>query len=208
VLTCKNINVPMVTYGYLPKGGRGDIVSIDNKLGVKLILEHLRNVGVKTVGYAGGYEHAEKDDIRRQIFLDLISPAGLTTKAEWNRCVNINGEEGGKLLFEGFINSGKLPEAIVCYNDWNAIGLVKTALENSVDIPGQLKVTGFDNLLISEYFKVPVTTIDCDIPSLARESVDMLVKRQQGYIGKVETVCVKPRLIVRESTGGNHQTII
>jgi len=175
-----------------------DYIAMNNEQGVKAVLEHLRNTGVKTVGYARGVKTSNKT-IRKDAFLNNVESFGLTTNKKWILNVKKDGEDGGKELFRKFADLKERPEALVFYNDWNAIGFIETALNSGVDIPRELRVTGFDNLPLSKFYKVPLTTVDYNLPNLASQAHKMLSKRITNISMKRQEYIADCTLIIRKS---------
>jgi DNA-binding LacI/PurR family transcriptional regulator len=66
-----------------------------------------------------------------------------------------------------------------------------------LDIPGELSITGYDDLYVSSLLHVPLTTVRFSRKESARKIIDILLK---GRTGKFETAVVQTRLIVRQST--------
>src|SRR5262249_13838375 len=52
------------------------------------------------------------------------------------------------LLREGLPGTGRVPTAIVGFNDWCALGVLRAAAAAGVAVPGDLSVIGFDNTLL------------------------------------------------------------
>lgn len=67
-------------------------------------------------------------------------------------------EEGAKAALQ-FMDEQCAATAIQAVNDLVAIGAASVLLDQGVRIPQDLSVTGFGNILTSEYFRVPLTTV-------------------------------------------------
>ena len=82
-----------------------------------------------------------------------------------------------------------------------AIGALHYAADQGLAVPRQLSVTGFDNILFSKFTLPELTTVD--LPKL--ECGAMAFELLQQMLGHPErqgqSVQVKARLIVRQSTG-------
>lgn len=52
------------------------------------------------------------------------------------------------------------PDAIICFNDETAVGVIRYLLEHGINVPQDLQISGGDNILLAEYGEVPVTTFD------------------------------------------------
>src|SRR3989339_596367 len=169
--------IPLVWCGGIPADSENDRVTIDNKKGMLLLVEHLISLELKN------------------ILADKI----IKVRDEWFVCSDVSGEEGEHNLFERFLKNG-LPEAIICYNDLTAAGIINAALENKISVPERLKITGFDNIGLSRFFKVPITTVNYKIAVIAEQALELLLKRISGSRENTVTAIIEPELIVRQST--------
>ncbi len=196
-ITIKNSGIPALWLTHAPECKTLDYIAMNNEEGIKAVLQHLHDAKVKTVGYAKGAK--TKFSLRKNAFLDKIKTFDLQTDKKWILETKKEGEEGGRHLFKKFINLKVKPEALVFYNDWNAIGFIETALSYGMDIPGDLRVTGFDNLPLSKFYKVPLTTVDYNLPDLAAQAHKMLSKRISNISMKRQEYIAECSLIARKS---------
>ena len=89
-------------------------------------------------------------------------------------------------------------DGIFCGNDLIAIGAIKAIKEKNIIIPQQMKVIGFDDILISKYIEPPLTTMKQPTYKMGEESVRMLIDLICNK--KVEkTIILKTELIRRLS---------
>lgn len=90
--------------------------------------------------------------------------------------------------------------AVVCANDLVAYGLLQWAQEADIDVPGQLAVTGFDDLPYSAVTTPPLTTVNQPIGELAEGTLELLTQRvDQPDLPKRE-VRFHGQVIIRSST--------
>ena len=73
-----------------------------------------------------------------------------------------------------------LPDAFVCANDEMAIGLMATLQEGGVRIPGQVLISGFDNLTSAELSSPRLTTVHADNHRLDYYAADVLMRMIHG----------------------------
>ena len=194
----KNSDIPAVWLSSVPECKTIDYIVMNNEQGIKAVLEHLRNSRINTVGYAEGWNQS-KFSIRKETFSENISQYGLSTEDSWILKIKNGGESGGRELFELFTQLEKRPEALVCYNDWNAIGFIEAALDYGIKIPQELRVIGFDNLMLSKFFRVPLTTVDCNLPALAAKAYKMISARINNLSMERQVYIEDCSLIVRKS---------
>jgi DNA-binding LacI/PurR family transcriptional regulator len=88
--------------------------------------------------------------------------------------------------------------AVQCVNDLVAIGCAETLLGQGVNIPGDISIVGFGNVLIAEHFRVPLTTISQPKFRLGIAAMDVMLKLMHNE--RVEPRRMPAELIVRETT--------
>jgi len=52
------------------------------------------------------------------------------------------------------------PDAVICCNDETAVGIARCCISRGIRIPGELMIAGGDNITLSEYSQIPLTTFD------------------------------------------------
>jgi DNA-binding LacI/PurR family transcriptional regulator len=81
-----------------------------------------------------------------------------------------------------------------------ALGFIQAAAEESISVPGDVAVVGYDDVAVARYAAVPLTTIHQPVDHIGRLAVEIIQKRiDKSDIGN-RTV-LKPSLIVRDSCG-------
>ncbi|GAA3942543.1 LacI family DNA-binding transcriptional regulator [Microbacterium soli] len=72
------------------------------------------------------------------------------------------------------------PTAIVCGNDIVAIGALNAARDLGWNVPEDITVVAFDDIPAAGWSVISLTTVHCDLPTLARVSVQTLKKAIDG----------------------------
>lgn len=106
-------------------------------------------------------------------------------------------EDGAKAALQ-MLNEGVRPTAIQAVSDLVAIGCAEILLQQGVNIPEDISVMGFGNILTAEYYRVPLTTVRQPKARLGIAAVEAMMKLIRG-----ETLQVKrlgADLIERKST--------
>ncbi|MFD0694688.1 LacI family DNA-binding transcriptional regulator [Paenibacillus sp. GCM10027628] len=91
--------------------------------------------------------------------------------------------------------------AIFATNDMIALGAMKFLLEQSVSIPGQVSVMGFDGIDFSAMFSPSLTTIRVNMEDMGTSAFEMLDRLIRKEPVDVSNMVFEPQLIVRQSTG-------
>ena len=75
---------------------------------------------------------------------------------------------------------GERPTAIICGNDHIALGVLREAEELGIAIPGELSVTGFDDLEIAKEIRPALTTMRVDTYEIGRLAAQYLLDALDG----------------------------
>lgn len=137
----KDSGVPILSIeGQLP--GVPSIIT-ENYNGMHGLMEHFAKVHkVKKFVYVRGIDGNKEDAVRQKAFYDAIDEFGL-------ECIGmLNGQFGYSVAYDEtqkWIDKGcEIPDVFVCANDHMAIGVMTALYKNGIDVPNQVKVTGFD----------------------------------------------------------------
>jgi LacI family transcriptional regulator len=90
------------------------------------------------------------------------------------------------------------PTAVVCYNDQQAVGIIRAARRLNVAVPGRLSVVGFGDRELSRVVDPALTTQRLPALDIGCEAATMIAELIEGR--PVESVTVPCELVVREST--------
>jgi len=107
-------------------------------------------------------------------------------------------EDGQKTALQ-MLNEDAHPTAIQGFNDLVAIGAASVLLNQGVKIPQEISVTGFGNTLLSEHFRVPLTTMRQPKFRLGVAAMEMMSKLLRG--DPAESRRMDAEIITRASVG-------
>jgi LacI family transcriptional regulator len=95
----------------------------------------------------------------------------------------------------------KLPQAIVCANDEVALGTQLAAEELGLTVPGDLAVTGWDDVMTARYVVPGLTTVRQPVRELGAFAADRLHERITGAPVLRDTRIIPTELVIRSSCG-------
>jgi LacI family transcriptional regulator len=90
--------------------------------------------------------------------------------------------------------------AVFAVADIMAIGIMKAFLEEGIKIPERLSIIGFDNIKFGQYMVPGLTTIGQDIMKKGKIAAEMIVKDLKNGVRGNDSITLRPRLVIREST--------
>ena len=78
-------------------------------------------------------------------------------------------------------------DCIFACSDWRAYGALVALRNKNIPVPGQIKVMGYDGILISRYSQLPLTTIQQNPDMLATAAADKILSLMKGEEPEHET---------------------
>ena len=104
----------------------------------------------------------------------------------------------GSTAAEHFLEEETKATAVQAVNDLVAIGAANIFLERGFKIPSDLSVAGFGNILTSEHYRVPLTTVRQPKFRLGMAAFDTMLKLLAGE--RPESQRIVAEVLVRQST--------
>lgn len=116
---------------------QGDFVGVDNYGGMRLILEHLAERGVRRVVLASSDNANAAGRTRREAYETLVEELGLNPD---KHVIGNFSIETGREAAEELLARESLPDAIVAGSDLIAIGLIARLKQSEVRVPSDVLV--------------------------------------------------------------------
>lgn len=186
-------------------------VEIDDSEGIEELVRHLLSTGHRRIafvafetGLTGGYRTWRGPVLRRmQGAIAGLSSAGLTPESEGISVLEVPcTRAGGAAAFRELWGGDDRPTAIVAFSDIIALGIVEAAREAQVGVPGDVSVSGFDDLIEASWISPALTTIRQPIAAKGRLAAEYLVDAIAGGEGSRDhSHRLSTTLLLRESTG-------
>ncbi len=178
-------------------------VLIDDENSMESITEHLiEEHHFKDLFYVSGIK-GHPDAVKRlNCFKRTLAKYGLELKEE-NLYHGDFWRGSGDRIVDTIIErrkGGKLPEAIVCANDYMAISVCHALQARGYEIPKDVVVTGFDDIDEVSYTIPTITSVKMDVKEMAEMASNMFIRlSQKKKVDKYEYV--KTTVIPRQSCG-------
>ncbi len=177
-----SIGLPYVYTWAVDRARRHSSVGFDNRAAGRMIAEYLLQLGHKRIGMVCGV--LAGNDRARDRMLGVkaaMERAGLALPPE---CVVQaayslqSGREGLAALLRR-----QRVSAVVCGNDVLAIGAIQEAQRMGLDVPGDLSVTGFDDMEFATVITPALTTVRFPIAEIGMETARHVIERLDGKTG-------------------------
>ncbi len=178
-----------------PPIGEIDSVNADNHDSAVALADHLLAGGARSICFVGDPESAP-DVAERWEALRGQAAAGAAT-VELLRCDDL-GETAGVAVAEQVLARDHLPDAIACANDELALGLLLRLRSAGIDVPGQVQVTGWDDVMAAGY--AGLTTVRQPMRELGATAARLLDDLITGNRPEPRHELLATELVLRGST--------
>jgi DNA-binding LacI/PurR family transcriptional regulator len=193
-------SVPIVLYDVGIPGRNVSNIKVRYGKSIHKVVDYLHSIGHRRMAFVG--HHTELDPLqeRKRAFLDTMKRyAG---EVEHSIATDRDGPLGGQQATRQLLASGFHPTAIICVNDFMALGVLKELREQGFSVPKDVSVTGYDNISLSEFACPPLTTVNIPRETIGRLAFTALVPEQnQEAEVRGREFLIDPELVIRESTG-------
>ncbi len=191
------LGLPFVVVGPSLEDDPTPTLGVEDAPGVRAAVAHLVGLGHRHIAHVSGPQTMVHGRSRRTAWAQALAEAGLPEGI----CVEADfSAESGAAATRTLLDLAEPPTAIVFANDLMAMAGLSLAVSRGVNVPGELSVTGFDDMEISAHLQPSLTTVSTDVVAWGRAAATQLLEMVDGVT--VSPVDLPPaRLVVRASTG-------
>ena len=200
----KNTPCPVITLGTV-KEGTFSIVN-DQELSFAEVIRHLTEKhGCRDIVHVAGPRTRSFCVERIDIFQSTMSALGLPCGEDRIYEGTLRpecGEDVVPAILADYEARGgrKLPDAILCVNDYTAIGVMESLEKRGYSVPGDVIVTGYDDILRARFTEPSLTTSAQPFFQVGQTGIEILKKLLRGET--VEPVVKVPSVLyLRQSCG-------
>lgn len=194
-------DIPIVTM-MRPLDDRFSYVGPDNRLGARLLGEHLCSLGVRSVALVGG-------PARSSARADRVAGlrAGLGTDIEFDSgdatTTQTNYSDAGQEAMAHIFDQGRLPDAVVGYSDIVAMGMYVEIHRRGLQPGRDVAVAGFDDIVMSSWLTPPLTSAAMWSEQVGMAASQLILSAiDDGPPDPPVTQLIEPALRLRNSTLG------
>lgn len=175
-----------------------DTVSIDDRLGAHLVVDHLADLGHRRIAHIDGGPGAGARK-RREGYKTAMEQRGLS---EHVRIVaGAYSEQAGTAGVDQLLGNGEIPTAIFAANDLMATGVLNRLQFEGLRVPDDVSLVGFDNTAVAALHQMSLTTVDQPCELLGRLAARYLIERLDGEREAAVHELLTPSLVCRNTSG-------
>ena len=191
--------VPLVFVDVGPDFPGVSNIKINYQSGIRQGVQHLAALRHRQIAFITGPLNLKSAQARRSAFEKSMEEISLVPG------LIVEGDhtmEGGMRLLTQLVESRIRPTAVMCSNDMTAIGVMREAYDQGINVPQDLSVIGFDDVRLAQFITPPLTTVRMSQTDLARIAFEALMsetERQAALKGRVDHE-LDTSLVLRRST--------
>jgi len=165
------------------------------EVGVTQALDHLAQLGHRSIVYVGGPAQSWISRTRGELIFEHAVAHGMTYA---EIAPNPPTREGGRDALRRVRASGAT--AVLTFNDLMAIGLKRACSGEGISVPGDISIVGFDDIFGADFTTPSLTTVRSPLDARGAAAVRELVATLDGT-PVVDRESLDTELVIRESTG-------
>jgi DNA-binding LacI/PurR family transcriptional regulator len=162
--------LPVVhTFGRWTASPEVNIVGVDNRAAGRLAAETLLSRGYRRIAFLGGPDSATSTQDRLAGFLE-VAGAGATTSF-----ATAYSFAAGRAEMQRLLAGGPPAEAYFCGDDVLSIGALSALADAGLKVPGDVGVLGFNDMEMSRWPNINLTTVRQPLDEIIAASIDLVV---------------------------------
>ena len=195
-------NVPTVYIDRNPlhRAPHSTVIESDNESGGWQAAEEMIRRGCHRIALLREDRSFSTSSSREAGFSKALANAGLDMTPEQILMVQKVDERSAYDAVSFALMSGRRFDGLFCMTDWLALGALRALNNAHIEVPGQVRVVGFDDISVASYCALPITTVRQDTSEMSRLAVEELVRMMEGEPCRRDHWIVPVSLIRRETT--------
>ncbi|MEM1484593.1 LacI family DNA-binding transcriptional regulator [Oscillospiraceae bacterium PP1C4] len=175
------------------------IIQSDNERGGFLATEELILKGCKRIVILQDYCRLSTLRQRHAGYIKAHVKYGVPIIAELQP-EDSPGYKNSKDKIIRLLKAGVKFDGVFATNDMMALGALHALTEAKINVPGEVKLVGFDDISLSAFCEIPMTTVTQDTEQIGSLCVQSLVRQMQGEKIGQQNIVVPVSLNVRRTT--------
>lgn len=176
-------------------------VALDDRYGAWLATRHLIQSGHQRIAILCSNHGISDASDRLQGYLDALQEHNIPVDDKLIAYAEPD-EIGGEQAMADLLGLGRSFTAVTCYNDSMAAGALSVLSDNSIDVPANISLVGFDDVLISRYLRPRLTTVRYPVVAMANQAAQLALALANNQPLPETTHMFSPTLVRRHSVTG------
>ncbi len=194
----KDSGIPFVLIGRVFSGLDADYVISDDFQGAYDAVNHLIRLGHKNILFINTKEYVYSAEERYRGYCKAHEDNGLKVDKNTMRICEPTMESAYNSMKSIFLE-GLDFSAVFAFSDIMVYGILRAIKERGRQVPNDISLVGFDNILFSSMLSPPLTTINQQKMKMGINAATILLEKLKGA-SETRKIILPTELIIREST--------
>lgn len=172
----------------------------DDVLGIKLVVEHIAELGHRDIAFVGGPRGLSTSDARHRGFIAAMRAAGLKPEPALMYSADAFRDPAGLAACETLLRRGRPFTAVIAANDLLALGCMDALAAQGLSCPRDVSLTGYNDLPNLHRISPPLTTVRISHYHMGARGAETLLELIRNDHAPVQKLVLEPELVVRGST--------
>ncbi len=199
-----DLDIPAVFYDVGSPKHNITNITVNYGKGIERVVHYLHELGHKRMAFVSHHSSLGPLGIRERVFRETV--AEFASNIDWKIVASTDGIEGGRQATREILASDLHPTAILCVNDFMALGVLHELRESGIRIPEDVSVTGFDNIKLAEVSCPSLTTLHIPRDRIGQLMMQVLTRPSTAREACGRKILIDPEFVVRGSTGVARRT--
>ena len=193
--------VPVLAAWVHDKDNPRPSIGFDNRKAMRVLAERVIKDGHRHIAMISASQHGN-DRARERVagLREAMAAHGLDAEAlpliETRYSI-----EHGRQAFAKLMRRAPRPTAVVCGNDVLAVGALQMAREMGLHVPGDVSITGFDDIEIATLVEPALTTVHVPHRAMGRQAAQVLIEMLRSGAPLAQSIELQTDLRLRGTLG-------
>ena len=192
-------DLPVVFYDVGAAKKKISNIAVNYAKGIERVVNYLHDLGHERMAFVSHHPSLGPLGTRERAFRETV--ARFSPRIQWKVVANVDSIDGGREATHTILTSGFNPTAIICTNDFMALGALHELREAGLRVPQDVSVTGFDNIKLAEICAPALTTLHIPRARIGHLMFQFLREEQEADAPSGREIVIDPELVLRASTG-------
>jgi LacI family transcriptional regulator len=175
-------------------------VTVNDRQGVALAVEHVVALGHKRIAHVAGPQNLSTGHRRHVGFVAAMRAAGLKVPRRQIRVGALFTDEEGARACDELLDAAPDVTAIVAGNDLMAIGCYDALERRGLRCPDDISIVGFNDMPFVDRLRPPLTSVRIPKREIGQVAAELLLEQLGGGRDIRREILLEPTLTVRGST--------
>lgn len=185
---------PVVCLDFKHRGVKADSVISDGFQASYNLTAYLIEMGHQKIGFVGNLNYTHSVNDRYLGYYKALLEEGLPYNEKYRM-----DDRDDKGILQQFALPEDMPTAFVCNNDHTAFLLIQQLKRNGYQVPQQISVVGFDDVIYSQISEPPITSVHVQRGFMAEQGIMLLKRRLEHPDASFRTVTIDCSMRYRQS---------